>query len=367
MFSTRPILFVVGTLCLFVAGISLLPIVYILFHGVEPLVNLHSFLLAALIAAVIGLPLCILNRGANFRLVPRQMYLLTVISWLVVNLLCSVPFLLSDLHFSLADSIFETVSGTTTTGSTVLNGLDRLPESILVWRSMLQWLGGIGIIVMVVAIMPHLRVGGMRLFRSEASDKSEKLTSRSKNVAQSIGSVYLALTTLCAGAYWLGGMDSFNAVLHAMTTISTGGFSTSDLSLQQFASPGILWISSLFMLLSGLPFVLLVQATRGYGSALFRDQQVRGYIVFVLTSVGVLSTWLAFSYDMPVMDALRLGTFSSISIITTTGYTTIDYNLWGGLAVGAFFFMTFTGACAGSTAGAGSTMGVDATTGAGAS
>ena len=351
MFSVRPVLFVVGMLCLFVAGILFLPIAYILMSGAESPTNLHAFLSAAVIAAATGLPMCLLNRRANFRLVPRQMYLLTVISWLVVNLLCSVPFLLSNLHLSLVDAVFETVSGTTTTGSTVLNHLDRLPDSILVWRSTLQWLGGIGIVVMVVAIMPHLRVGGMRLFRSEASDKSEKLTSRSRNVAQSIGSIYLGLSVLCAAAYWLGGMDTFNAVLHAMTTISTGGFSTSDLSLQQFANPGILWISSLFMLLSGLPFVLIFQATRGNGSALFQDQQVRGYIYFVITSAIFLSTWLAYSYDMPIIDALRLGTFSSISIITTTGYSTIDYNLWGGLAVGAFFFMTFAGACAGSTAG----------------
>jgi trk system potassium uptake protein TrkH len=191
----------------------------------------------------------------------------------------------------------------------------------------------------------------MRLFRSEASDQSEKFTSRTNRVVQSFGSVYLALSVLCALTYYLAGMDSFNAVLHAMTTISTGGYSTSDLSMQQFASSKILWTSSVFMYLSGLPLILLVQIAHGRGELLFRDQQVRGYTHFVLFSALVLSVWLALAYDMPFTDALCLGVFNTISIITTTGYTTIDYNLWGGLAVGAFFFLTFAGACAGSTAG----------------
>jgi len=351
LLKLRPIFFVLGALLLIVAGIVLLPATYIWLEGNESSVNLNAFLLTSLIALAAGLPLLIVNRSANFHLVPRQMYLLTVASWLIINIFCALPFILSSIELRLVDAVFETVSGTTTTGSTILTDIDLLPRSIMIWRAMLQWLGGIGIIVMVVAIMSHLRVGGMRLFRSEASDKSEKFTSRTKNIARSIGAVYLALSLLCTGAYKLGGMGWFNAVLHAMTTISTGGYSTSDLSLQQFASSNILWISCVFMYLSGLPFVLLVQATRGHGAALFRDQQVRGYTYFVFLCVLVLSAWLAMFYDMPVLEALSLGAFTSISIITTTGYTTIDYNLWGGLAVGGLFFLTFTGACAGSTAG----------------
>jgi trk/ktr system potassium uptake protein len=351
VFSLRPILFVVGILLLIVSGLMLLPAAFIAWADTEPGINLRAFLFSSLFALAAGLPSVLLNRRANFQLVPRQMYLLTVMSWLVVNLFCSIPFVISNVHMSMVDAIFETVSGTTTTGSTVMTRLDLVPESILVWRALLQWLGGIGIIVMVVAILSHLRVGGMRLFRSEASDKSEKFTSRSKNVAQQIGALYLSISVLCAIAYWVAGMDVFNAALHAMTTISTGGFSTSDLSMQQFASSAIIWVSCAFMFLSGLPFVLLVQAARGRGGALFHDQQVRGYAAFVLFSVLVIAIWLKVVYEMPVSEALMLGAFNSISIITTTGYTIIDYNLWGGLAVGAFFFLTFTGACAGSTAG----------------
>jgi len=279
------------------------------------------------------------------------MYLLTVLSWVGICTVSALPFCWSTLEMSLADAFFESMSGITTTGSTVMTGLDTMPPAILLWRSLLQWMGGIGIIVMVIAIMPHLRVGGMRLFRSEASDKSEKFTARSGKVAQSIGVVYLALSIACALSYWIAGMDVFNAVLHAMTTVSTGGFSTSDLSIRQFASSAVIWTSCIFMFAAGLPFVLLGQAIRGNTKALLSDQQVRGYALFVGIAILVTGGWLAFSYGIPLSEALSLAAFNSISIITTTGYTNIDYNLWGGLAVGAFFFLTFTGACAGSTAG----------------
>jgi trk system potassium uptake protein TrkH len=349
LFDLRPIVFVIGVLLLIIAGILLLPVAYLLVTDSDS--NQNAFLIASTIAAMTGLPMAVLTQNANFRLVPRQLYLLTVASWIVICLVCAIPFALSDVKMTIVDSIFETMSGITTTGSTVLTGLDKLPASILLWRALLQWLGGIGIVVMVVAILPHLRVGGMRLFRSEASDKSEKFTARSSHVAKSVGAVYLGLSVACAIAYWVAGMDTFNAIYHAMTTVSTGGYSTSDLSMRQFANADVIWVSSLFMFLSGLPFVLMVRFVRGNTRALINDQQVRGYGYFVAISVAIITIWLAASYELPLGEALRIATFSSISIITTTGYVSIDYNLWKGLAVGAFFFMTFTGACAGSTAG----------------
>jgi trk system potassium uptake protein TrkH len=255
------------------------------------------------------------------------------------------------LHMSIVDSVFEAMSGITTTGSTVMVDLHTVPSGLLLWRSLLQWMGGIGIIVMAVAIMPHLRVGGMRLFRAEASDKSEKFTARSSAVAQSIGIVYLALSIACAFCYWISGMDGFNAILHSMTTVSTGGYSTSDMSIRQFASPAVLWTSCIFMFLSGMPFVLLGQLVRGEPAPLLEDQQVRGYAVFVGAAILATGSWIAYSYGIPIAEAFSLAAFNTISIITTTGYTNIDYNVWGGLAVGTFFFLTFTGSCAGSTAG----------------
>lgn len=351
MFDLRPILFVIGILLLFVAAILLLPAAYILIAGTDADPNFSAFLTTSAAALLTGLPVVLLTRGANFRLVPRQLYLLTVASWVTVGAFCAIPFALCSVKMSAVDSVFEAISGITTTGSTVLTGLDTIPTSILLWRALLQWLGGIGIIVMVIAILPHLRVGGMRLFRSEASDKSEDFTARSREVAKSIGVIYIALSLACAVCYRFAGMDAFNAVYHAMTTVSTGGYSTSDLSMRQFADPDIIWVSSLFMFLSGLPFVRMVQFSRGQKRALIDDQQVRGYAYFVAFAVAVIAAWLAISYELPFGDALRIAAFSSISIITTTGYVSVDYNLWGGLAVGAFFFMTFIGACAGSTAG----------------
>jgi len=351
MIDLRPIFFVIGILLLFVASIVILPVVYVLLSTSHLGPESTGFVLAALIAAGFGAPMAIVNRRANFNLVPRQMYLLTVACWVAVGTVSAVPFYFSTLHMSVVDSLFEAISGITTTGSTVMTRLDFMPNDILLWRALLQWIGGIGIVVMVVAILPHLRVGGMRLFRSEASDKSEKFTARSSKVAQSIGVTYLALSILCAFSYWIFGMDLFNAVLHSMTTVSTGGFSTSDLSIRQFASPAIVWTSCVFMFLSGMPFVLLGQALRRNGRALVGDQQVRGYALFVASASLVTCAWLVYSYDMPIAEALNVAAFNTISIITTTGYTSIDYNLWGGLAVGAFFFLTFTGACAGSTAG----------------
>jgi trk system potassium uptake protein TrkH len=347
----RPIVFVIGVLLMMVAAILLVPAGCALIAGTDSATNMRAFLVASAVSALAGAPMAAATRHADFHLKPRQLYLLTVASWVVVNAFCSVPFVLSDLRMSVVDALFETVSGITTTGSTVLSGLDSLPISILLWRALLQWLGGIGIVVMVIAILPHLRVGGMRLFRAEASDKSEKFTARSRNVAKSIGRVYIGLSIACALCYWLGGMDPFNAAYHAMTTISTGGFSTSDQSIRQFADPDVVWISSIFMFLSGLPFVLMVQFFRGHPRALLDDQQVRGYAWFVAATVATIAVWLIAMYGLPLRDALRIAAFSSISIITTTGYVIIDYNLWGGLAVAAFFFLTFTGACAGSTAG----------------
>jgi trk system potassium uptake protein TrkH len=190
----RPVAFVVGALLLVVAVIPAVPAGYLLLAGGAGIAqNLQAFLVTSAAAFAAGLPLFLANRKANFRLTPRQMYLLTVATWVVINVFCAIPFVFSTLELDFVDALFETVSGTTTTGSTILTQLDTKPAEILIWRAMLQWLGGIGIIVMVVAILPHLRVGGMRLFRSEASDKSEKITSRSRKVARQIGFVYVGL------------------------------------------------------------------------------------------------------------------------------------------------------------------------------
>ena len=347
----RPIFFLVGVLALVGAGVTLLPAAYLLLSGSTVKGDLGAFVIASIVALVIGVSMTWPTRDANFHLVPRQMYLLTVISWLTASLLGAIPFLLSSVDMSLTDAFFESVSGLTTTGSTVMAELDKVPRGILLWRALLQWIGGIGIVVMVVAIMPHLRVGGMRLFRAEASDKSEKFTARSSKVAQAVGAVYVALSILCAASYWFAGMNVFDAVVHSMTTVSTGGYSTSDLSMQQFASSAVLWTSAVFMFVSGLPLILVGQLMRGNTAPILQDQQVRGFISIVLIVSASICAWLVYSYAIPFSEALRIAVFNTVAILTTTGYTIVDYNLWGGFAVLAFLFMTFCGACAGSTAG----------------
>ena len=351
MINLKPVFFVVAILLLFAAAVLLVPAAYIFMTESALTTDVRAFLLTSALSFGVGAPLAFATRKADFRLVPRQMYILTVLSWAVIAVVSALPFRMSSLQLGAADAAFEAVSGITTTGSTILVDLGSISPGLLLWRSLLQWMGGIGIIVMAVAIMPHLRVGGMRLFRSEASDKSEKFTARSSAVARSIGVVYLALSIACALSYWICGMDGFNAILHSMTTVSTGGFSTSDLSIRQFASPAVVWTSCIFMFLAGLPFVLLGQLVRANPKPLLKDQQVRGYSLFVGLAILITCSWLVYSYGIPVSEALSLAAFNTISIITTTGYTNIDYNLWGGLGVAAFFFLTFTGACAGSTAG----------------
>jgi trk system potassium uptake protein TrkH len=243
------------------------------------------------------------------------------------------------------------MSGITTTGSTVIVGLDTAPPGILLWRAILQWLGGIGIIVMGVAILPILSVGGMQLVRAESSDLSEKILPRAAQIASAIGMIYLALTLACAVLYWYAGMNPFDAAAHAMTTIATGGFSTSDASIGGFASPAIEWIAITFMLLGALPFVLYIQATNGNVRALFRDTQVRWFLGIVVLAAGAIVIWLMAKFGLALPEAVRQAAFNTISVITGTGYATVDYGLWGTLPVASLFFLMCVGGCTGSTTG----------------
>ena len=241
------------------------------------------------------------------------------------------------------------MSGITTTGSTVIKGLDEAPAGILLWRALLQWLGGIGIIVMAVAIMPMLQIGGMQLFRMESSDRSEKVMPRVRQISTAIGLVYLALTAICAAALGLAGLSGFDAIAHAMTTIATGGFSTRDGSIGHFANPLAESIIVVFMILGSLPFVLYLQAMRGTPGAILRDTQVRWFMSVVVFFALTVGLWHHWANDAPLLRALQLSVFNVISIITGTGYTSADYSTWGGFAVGVFFFLMFIGGCAGST------------------
>ncbi len=304
---------------------------------------------SAALTLFVGVTLILTSRAPRTRFSVRQAFILTAASWLVLTTFAALPFAFADLRLSYADAFFEAMSGITTTGSTVITDLDSAPYGILLWRALLQWLGGIGIIVMAVAILPMLRIGGMQLFRMESSDRSDKVMPRITQIASGVGFIYLALTAICALALWWVGLSGFEAATHALTTISTGGFSTSDASVGGFDNLAAEAIITVFMVLGGLPFVLYLQAVRGDPLALLRDSQVRVFISIVVLCIVVTGLWYANAHDVGFGVAFRRVSFNVVSIITGTGYSSADYGSWGGFALGVFFFIMFIGGCAGST------------------
>jgi trk system potassium uptake protein len=233
----------------------------------------------------------------------------------------------------------------------VIDDLDHAPPGILLWRAILQWLGGIGIIVMGVAILPILRVGGMQLVRAESSDLSEKILPRAAQIASAIGLIYLGFTMLCAALYWWAGMTPFDAAAHSMTTIATGGFSTIDASIGGFGSATIDTIAIVFMILGALPFVLYIQVANGQLRPLYADTQVRWFFGILAVFVVTIALWLALVEGYTPFDAFLDAAFNVVSLITTTGFASTDYGLWGTFPVAALFFLMAVGGCTGSTSG----------------
>ncbi|MFM4650526.1 TrkH family potassium uptake protein [Aeromonas bivalvium] len=346
MIKLRPIVFTLGLVLSKLALFMWLPTLLALLTGSEGFVE---FLQSVVITHLAAFWCLHYGRKAEFRLGVREMFLLTTSVWGVACLFGALPFVFIN-HIGFADAYFETMSGVTTTGSTVLSGLDGMAHSILLWRSILQWLGGVGFIVMAVAVLPYLNVGGMKLFQTESSDWSDKSAPRAKTVAKNIVQVYLVLSMLCFLAYWASGMTSFEAVNHAMTTLSTGGYSTSDQSMSHFSNSAH-WIGTLFMFLGGLPFLLYVQSLSRRDTSLLRDAQVRGFfwLVVWVTLIMTLYLWHRGTFDF--MDALRISSFNIVSVLTTTGYGLGDFGTWGSLTSLLFIFIMLLGACSGSTSG----------------
>ena len=345
----RPILVVIGVLLIILALFMAPPMVADMAAG-HP--DWQVFLAAGAATLFTGVTLVLMNQGyGEAELNSRHAFLLVTTVWLVVTLFAALPLAFSDLGLTLADAVFEATSGITTTGSTVIVGLDVAPPGILLWRAILQWLGGIGIIVMGVAILPMLRVGGMQLVRAESSDLSEKILPRAAQIASAIGLIYLALTVLCTILYYGAGMGTFEAAAHAMSTIATGGFSTRDASIGAFSSAHVEWIGIVFMILGSLPFVLYIQATNGQVQRLFSDAQVRWFMGIIVLFVLAIALWLVIVQGVLPLDAFRHATFNIVSIISTTGFASSDYALWGTFPVAALFFLMCVGGCTGSTSG----------------
>lgn len=344
----RPLFFITGLVLSKMAVFMYFPMALAFYNdslgGVEFLSAIIITHLASFLFLFLG------GEEKRSRLGVREMFLLTTGVWILASLFAALPFVFIE-HISYSDAFFETMSGITTTGSTVLHGLDEMHPSILLWRSILQWLGGVGFIVMGVAILPFLNVGGMRLFQTESSDWSDKTASKTRRVAIDILFVYLILTSCCFLGYRFSGMDNFDALNHAMTTISTGGYSTSDGSMGHFSTAAH-WNAIVFMFFGGLPFLLFVRAfTHRNISYLFTDAQVLGFIKLILFCTISLSAYLTLTGQFTLADAIRLSLFNIVSVITTTGFASDDFLTWGDFSVMLFFGLLFFGACSGSTTG----------------
>ena len=347
MSDLRPVFFVIG---LMVAAIGAMMLVPALIDWMYDDISWPTFLVSGLIVGLMGAVLSLAAWSPQPRLSPRAAFLLTAMSWVVLAAVAAIPFLMQPLGLGFTDAMFEATSGITTTGSTILTGLDDLPKGILMWRAILQWIGGIGIIVTALAFLPMLKVGGMQLFRLESSDVGEKILPRAASIATAIGAIYLVLTFLCTVGYLATGMSGFDAVAHAMTTIATGGYSTSDASMGGFMDGGADVVAVLFMCLGAMPFGVYLLMGRGSLRPALLDPQVRAFLATVTIASVAVATLYWWSGEVEYLRALRLSAFNTVSIITGTGYATTDYQLWGPFAVAAFFAFMFIGGCAGSTA-----------------
>ncbi len=345
MLELRPVLFIIGILLSILALAMMIP-------AAVDLVLDHSdwfvFAASSTVTLFIGVSLVLTTRGSMKGFGLREAFIMTNLAWLVIATFGALPFHFSELGLGFTDAFFESMSGITTTGSTIIVGLDHAPPGILLWRAILQWLGGIGIIVMAVAILPILQVGGMQLFRVEAFD-TDKVLPKAAQIAGGIAILYVLLTLLAGIILYLLGMTGFQAVAHAMTSIATGGFSTFDDSVGHFQSESIDWAMTLFMILGSLPFVLYLRMVRGDLRSFARDSQVRWFLVIVSCSVLLTAVWLWQQDLMGAHDALRYSAFNVVSVMTGSGFATADFGTWGGFAVMLLFGLMFVGGCAGST------------------
>ncbi|HTH16610.1 MAG TPA: TrkH family potassium uptake protein [Magnetospirillum sp.] len=348
MIDFKPVIFINGILLLILAAAMGVPA---LVDSVSADPDWRVFALSGLTTGFIGFGMALGAWPERQRsLTTHQAFLLTGSAWFLVSAFAALPFIFSGVGLSVADGVFEATSGFTTTGSTVIAGLDHAPRGLLLWRALLNWLGGLAFMVMAVALMPSLRIGGMQLFKMESSDKSDKVKPRVAQVAGSISLVYLSFTTATTAALWLAGMDIFDAVCHAFSALSTGGFSTSDRSLAHWG-PAAQWVMVLAMLVGGAPLALFVSPWKRHAWPFLHDSQVRWYVNFVAFFASLLAFWQWAVNDMEPGDALTHATFNVVSIVTTSGFSSIDYNAWGGFAQVVFFILLFIGGCTGSTAG----------------
>lgn len=340
----RPILLVNGLLLATLGAAMFVPALADLVAGNR---DWQVFATAGLVTILIGGGLYGGARGMVSDISTRQAFIMVTLIWILLAVFGALPYYWSGVVPSLTDAIFESMSGITTTGATVITGLDFAPPGILLWRGIQQWLGGLGIIVMAVAVLPMLQVGGMQLFKIEAFDTAEKIMPRATQISGSLTLMFVVITVACMIAYLAVGMDFIDATIHAMTTVATGGFSSKDASVAYFDSMAVDLTASVFMILGSIPFILYVQAVRGEPLALYRNSQVRFFLVLLAVLVAI-GWWLHPGRD-DLATSFVHALFNVTSVVTGTGYSTTDYSGWSPAAQIFFFSIMFIGGCAGST------------------
>ena len=346
MNNNKTVFFAIGVLLVILGAFMLIPFFVQFIYDEKN----NTFLLSALVTAFIGTLLVLTNLEENKKLNLQQAFLLTTLSWLGIAIFGCLPFLLSNLNLSFVDAFFESMSGITTTGSTIITNLDDAPKSILIWRAILQWLGGIGVIVMAITILPLLNIGGMQLFRMESSDTTEKILPKTREITLIISIIYLALTFTCGISYWAVGMNIFDSIAHSMTTIATGGFSTYSGSIGHFQNPRIEIISIIFIVLGSIPFIAYLKFVKGDKKIFLKDAQIKGLIYILIISTLLMFLYLMLSNkEYSFSENLRISTFNVVSVLSGTGYVTADFSSWGNFPLIFFLFLMFIGGCAGST------------------
>ena len=343
MSNYKTVFFTLGILQIILGIFMLIPIfVQFFFKEID-----SSFFGASIITIIFGTLFFLSNLDHDKKLNLQQAFLLTALSWLSIAIFGSLPLIFSEVNFSFTNAFFESMSGITTTGSTIIPNLEEMPKAILLWRAILQWLGGIGIIVMAITLMPIMNVGGMQLFKISNSDSSEKILPKSKEIALRLIYIYSGLTTLCAISYKILGMDTFDSITHSMTTIATGGFSNYNESIGFFNSFSIEISAMIFIILGSLPFIAYIKFLNGNRRIFFSDIQIRTFLKIILISILILSIYLFLDKSSELN--FRTVLFNVISILTGTGYVNAQFDNWGGFPLIIFIGLMFIGGCAGST------------------
>lgn len=346
MIDLRPVGYIIGLLVGVLGLTMLVPFAVDYLYG-NP--DAKNFALSAMITVVAGGSMALATANASLKaLTIQQTFLLTTLSWLVLPVFGALPFWLGAPNATYTDAFFEAMSGLTTTGSTVFTQLETLPHGTLLWRGLLQWFGGVGIIVVAMAFLPAMKVGGMQFFRSEGFETMGKVLPQAAKIASSIAVIYLVLTLANIFAYAMAGMDFFDALVHSLTTVSTGGFANSDASFSAFKGAPE-YVATVFMLLASLPFVRYVQLLNGSAEPLWRDSQIRAFLLLVAGLVVIMTAFQMFEDGFGTEESIRESLFNVSSILSGTGYASVDYQLWGAFPVTLFFLMGLIGGCAGST------------------